>query len=49
MYCENCARTLIDSENACWVCDSPMDKSRPYTPFKKEEKTDTVEKLTKTK
>ena len=49
MYCEKCARTLIDSENACWVCNSPMDKSRLSTPFKKEEKMEKVEKLKKTK
>lgn len=49
MYCENCARALIESENACWVCDSPMDKSRPSTPFKKEEKIEKIEKTNRTK
>jgi len=37
MYCEKCARALIDSENACWVCNLPMDKSKPSKPFKIEE------------
>ena len=35
LYCENCARTLIDLENACWACESPLDKSKPSKPFKK--------------
>jgi hypothetical protein len=29
LYCESCARTLIDLENACWACNSPIDKSKP--------------------
>ena len=28
-YCENCARTLTDLENACWVCETPFDESKP--------------------
>ena len=37
LYCENCARTLIDLENTCWVCESPLDKSKPIKPFKRKE------------
>jgi len=37
LYCENCARTLIDLENTCWVCESPLDKSKPSKPFKRKE------------
>ena len=37
LYCENCARTLIDLENTCWVCDIPMDESKPSKPFKRKE------------
>jgi len=37
LYCENCARALIDLENTCWVCESPLDKSKPSKPFKKKE------------
>lgn len=37
LYCESCARTLIDLENTCWVCESPLDKSKPSKPFKREE------------
>jgi len=29
LYCGNCARSLIDLENRCWVCDKPFDKSKP--------------------
>jgi len=34
LYCENCARSLSTMENACWVCNEPIDKSRPSKPFK---------------
>ncbi len=37
LYCENCARTLSDSENICWVCETPFDESKPSIPFKTEE------------
>lgn len=37
IYCENCVKALVDLENACWVCDSPIDKSKPVTHFKKDE------------
>ncbi|MFX0101161.1 MAG: hypothetical protein ACFFCS_16420 [Candidatus Hodarchaeota archaeon] len=29
LYCEKCVRVLIGMENACWVCNSPLDPSRP--------------------
>jgi len=28
LYCENCARTLSNLENACWVCNTPFDESK---------------------
>ncbi|MHA2186283.1 MAG: hypothetical protein ACXAAI_14915 [Promethearchaeota archaeon] len=28
-YCENCARALESLENACWVCNEPIDKAKP--------------------
>ena len=34
LYCENCAKTLAGMENACWVCNEPIDKSKPIKPFK---------------
>jgi len=37
IYCENCARALTDLENVCWVCNAPIDASKPIKPFKKEE------------
>ena len=37
LYCENCARTLIELENACWVCDAPLDKSKPSKSSKRKE------------
>lgn len=35
-YCIKCAQALTDLENACWVCNLPIDKSKPTEPFKKE-------------
>ena len=40
LYCENCARSLSDLENSCWVCETPFDESKPVKPFKKEEEID---------
>lgn len=37
LYCQNCARELTELENACWVCDSPFDESKPSKLFQKEE------------
>ena len=37
IYCENCVKALIDLENACWVCETPIDQSRPIKQFKKDE------------
>jgi tetratricopeptide (TPR) repeat protein len=36
IYCETCARALADLENVCWVCNTPIDISKPTKPFKKE-------------
>ena len=38
IYCENCAKTLINLENVCWACNTPIDKSRPMKPYIKDEK-----------
>ena len=48
LYCENCARALIGIENACWVCNEPIDKSKPSKTFEKEEELD-IEISEKTK
>lgn len=28
-YCVNCSDALSDTENACWVCGTPFDESKP--------------------
>lgn len=28
-YCKKCIEALIETENACWVCETPFDKSKP--------------------
>ncbi|KKL78604.1 hypothetical protein LCGC14_2023160, partial [marine sediment metagenome] len=35
-YCGNCAQALTNLENVCWVCDVPIDYSKPVKPFKDE-------------
>ncbi|MFX0077127.1 MAG: DC1 domain-containing protein, partial [Candidatus Hermodarchaeota archaeon] len=47
LYCENCARSLSNSENACWVCNEPIDKSKPSKLFKLTEETEVVDKKAK--
>ena len=37
IYCENCVKALIGLENACWVCETPIDQSKPIKHFKKDE------------
>lgn len=29
LYCEKCARALTNLENMCWVCETPIDSSKP--------------------
>lgn len=29
LYCSRCSGALSKEENACWVCDTPFDESRP--------------------
>ncbi len=36
IYCENCAKALINLENICWVCEIPIDSLKPVKPYKKE-------------
>jgi hypothetical protein len=33
LYHQDCARTLSDLENACWVCNEPIDKTKATQPF----------------
>jgi len=38
-YCLKCSEALTNLENACWVCETPIDESKPVKlPEKKEEK-----------
>lgn len=37
LYCENCAKTLSDLENICWVCETPFDLSKPVNLIQKKE------------
>ena len=37
LYCENCARALSELENMCWVCNAPIDESKPVKQYPKEE------------
>ncbi|MFX1447815.1 MAG: hypothetical protein ACFFCG_06725, partial [Promethearchaeota archaeon] len=29
IYCKTCAKALIEMENVCWSCESPIDKAKP--------------------
>jgi len=44
IYCENCARALTNLENVCWVCNAPIDYSKPVKPYKEEEKVEVEKK-----
>ena len=37
LYCEKCARSLIDLENACWICNSAIDKTKTVKIHKRKE------------
>jgi len=49
LYCEKCARALTEIENACWVCNTPIDITKPIKPYKEEEvgKKDIIKKFYK--
>ena len=36
-YCMNCGQALANLENVCWVCNTPIDESKPSKPFDIEE------------
>ena len=43
-YCSKCSEALSNLENACWVCETPFDESKPVRlPEKKEEEKIAVE------
>ncbi|MFX1567422.1 MAG: hypothetical protein ACFFCV_03540 [Promethearchaeota archaeon] len=33
IYCKKCAKALIEIENVCWSCESPIDKAKPIKPI----------------
>ncbi|MCK5182732.1 MAG: hypothetical protein KAQ95_00410 [Candidatus Heimdallarchaeota archaeon] len=37
IYCESCVKALVELENTCWVCEAPIDQSRPIKHFKKDD------------
>lgn len=37
LYCQKCARSLSDLENACWSCNHPFDSSKATKPYEKED------------
>jgi hypothetical protein len=47
IYCDNCARALTNLENICWVCDVPIDYSKPVKQFKEEVRVEIGEKSKK--
>ncbi len=36
-YCMNCSQALANLENVCWVCNAPIDESKPSKSFDLEE------------
>ncbi len=49
IYCESCARALTNIENVCWVCDVPIDYSKPAKLYDKEREEIKVEERAKKK
>ncbi|MFX1568775.1 MAG: hypothetical protein ACFFCV_10470 [Promethearchaeota archaeon] len=49
LYCENCARNLTRLENACWVCNTPFDKTKPSKPYTRETEDNGIEKIKNSK
>lgn len=37
VYCQNCAQALTNLENACWVCNAPIDATKPVKPYEESE------------
>ena len=38
IYCENCVRAITNLENVCWVCNIPIDYSKPVKLYKNKKK-----------
>ncbi len=37
LYCQKCAQALSEIENACWVCEAPLDETKPVRLDSKED------------
>jgi len=37
LYCVNCSEALSNLENICWVCNEPIDETKPVRPYKEGE------------
>lgn len=46
-YCSDCGQALANLENVCWVCNTPIDESKPSKPFDIEEDGKKSEKIKK--
>ena len=46
-YCTKCSNALSDLENVCWACNTPIDSSKPYTPFETEDESSSKDKKSK--
>jgi len=44
IYCKSCAKALIEIENVCWSCESPIDKSKPIKSLKQEGESTKIKK-----
>jgi len=49
LYCIKCSEMLASTENACWVCNSPIDKSKPVDLYPSVEEKIDIEKYEKEK
>lgn len=40
LYCLKCSEALSNLDNACWICNTPFDESKPSKPYTKEDEKD---------
>jgi len=43
IYCKGCAKAVVELENACWTCESPIDKTKPSQLLEREEEKTKIE------
>ncbi len=49
IYCKACTQAVIDLENQCWSCNTPIDASKPVKPYKPVKEVGNVKKNKKPK